>query len=203
MEIDKIDKKQRLRLMLSNLFGEELLSLDEVAKLLKVSEFYLLGLIRKGKIKAFKIEDYWFIKFDWVKQFRQEIYQHIFEEVSQLDNLNKKKWIKPIKQKKIILPPFFIFSCRLITTSFLLAMMTLAFALMVPFPEKIIIGKNYFLLKILSITETSTQPIKYFSQLTIPQSKINDEKLTQWLRSFFNNYNNRGQVAGESEIIDE
>lgn len=203
----EINKKQQLKLMLTDLVGEGLLSLDEAAKLLKVSEAYLLDLIRRGKIKAFKVEEYWFVKFDWVEQFRQEIAQHLFSVIDQSDSLQnfRQKWIKIIKQKrkKLIFPPFFVISCRLITATFLLAMMTLSCALLIPFPEKVIIGKNYFLLKILSLTETSVKSIRYVSQLTTSSEKINDEKLTLWLRSFLNHHTQSGQVAGESEAVNE
>lgn len=203
----EINKKQQLKLMLADLVGEGLLSLDEAAKLLKVSEAYLLGLIRRGKIKAFKVEEYWFVRFDWVEQFRQEIAKHLFSVIDQSDNLQnfRQKWIKTIKKKrkKLIFLPLFIVSCRLVTVTFLLAMMTLSCALLMPFPEKVIIGKNYFLLKILSLTETPIKSIRYVSQLTTSSVKINDEKLTLWLRSFLNYDTQSGQVAGVNEVVDE
>ena len=203
----EIDKKQQLKLMLADLVGGGLLSLDEAAKLLKVSEAYLVRLIRRGKVKAFKVEEYWFVKFDWIEQFRQEVTQQLFSVIDQPNALQsfRQKWIKPIKQqrRKLIFSPLFIASCQLIATAFLLAMMTLSCALLMPFPEKVIIGKNYFLLKILSLAEAPVKSINYIIQLTTSPVKINDEKLTSWLRSFFNHPTQTGQVAGESEAANE
>jgi len=202
--MEGLDKKERSKLILNDLVDDELLSLDEAAKLLKVSESYLLSLVRRGKIKAFKFDEYWFIKLDWIKQFRQQIQDHISEIITAENFDNNYRWIKPIKKKENINNSFFIFSFRLLSFSFLFAIMVLASAWMMPFANNLAISDTYFLSAVLTVSNIYTKPVNSLSKLIITQSKINDEVLTLWVRSILiNNQDNIGQVAGTSEGFNE
>lgn len=199
------NKKEQLRLMLSDFVGDGLMSLDEVAKLLKVSDSYLFGLIRRGKIKAFKVDEYWFIKLDWLEQFRQQICEYISEAVNQSEIVSiPNRWVRPVKRKKNVASIFFIFSFKLMLASLLLTFMVLTSAWMMPFPNEIIRLNEYLLSGVLAVSNIYAKPVELFSEVIVFGSKINDEKLTGWSRNMLGNEKNiGGRVAGASEGFEE
>lgn len=191
--------------MLKDFAGDGLLPLDEAARLLKVSEPYLLSLVRRGKLKAFKVDEHWFIKLDWLEQFRQQIREHISEVTSQSEvPATASRWVKPVRSKKVLVPDFFVFSLQLATASFTLAVMVLASAWMMPFPDKVAVGDDYLLSGVLAVSGIYAKPAKAFSEVIVSGSKIDDEELTRWSRGILgDSKNDGGQVAGASEGFEE
>lgn len=197
----EVDKKEQLRLMLADFAGDGLLPLDEAARLLKVSEPYLLSLVRRGKVKAFKVDEHWFIRLDWLEQFRQQIREHISEVAAQDgSSISVGRWVKPVKKKKLPAYDFVIFSFQLTGASFMLAIMVLASAWMMPFSNKVLVSDDYLLSGVLVVSGFYAKPAKAFSEVVVSGSKINDEELTRWSRGILGgNKNDAGQVAGASE----
>lgn len=197
----EVDKKEQLRRMLAGFAGEGLLPLDEATKLLRVSESYLLSLVRRGKVKAFKVDEHWFIKLDWLEQFRQEVREHISEITAQDESsIPVGRWVKPIKKKKLLAQDFLIFSFRLTAASFTLAAMVLASAWMMPFSDKVATSDDYLLSGVFVVSGVYAKPARAFSEAVVSGSKINDEELTHWSRSVLGGgENDAGQVAGASE----
>jgi len=106
----------------------------------------------------------------------------------------------PAEKKKLPVYDFFIFSFQLTGASFMLAVMVLASAWMMPFSRRVAAGDDYLLYGVLAVSGFYAKPAKAFSEVVVSGSKINDEELTRWSRSILGgNKNDAGQVAGASE----
>jgi len=61
--------------------ASEYLPLFEFAKKLKLKEEYLIGLAKSGRLKAFKIDDYWLSTSTWVNEWLDEVKNHLRREI--------------------------------------------------------------------------------------------------------------------------
>lgn len=61
--------------------ANEYLPLFEFAKQLKLGEEYLIGLAKSGRLKAFKIDDYWLSTATWIKEWLDEVKNNIHQEI--------------------------------------------------------------------------------------------------------------------------
>jgi len=62
--------------------ANEYLPLFEFAQQLKLKEEYLIGLAKSGRLKAFKIDDYWLSTAAWVKEWLEEVKGHLHQEIA-------------------------------------------------------------------------------------------------------------------------
>jgi hypothetical protein len=72
--------KETMKVLLKKFATSDLLLLSEAAAKLKVTEKYLEGLLKAGKIKGFKVGESWFVEEDWLNDFRCKIKQSLREE---------------------------------------------------------------------------------------------------------------------------
>lgn len=203
-----VQDQQTLKLLLKKFARSDLFLLSEAAQRLGVGEDYLRDLIKSGKVKAFKADQYWFIEEDWVEEFRNKLKSRLQEEIKQSTRPVKNNiWTKPIAGKKLKLIKLSATGWdRAVWATYGLAVMALAFAFLVaPIrvnPQKAAVGNGFLFLthqvygypssKLASIDGL---PAKRFV------AKINDEDLTKFLKRLFRppQLNYPGQVAGESE----
>ena len=61
--------------------ANEYLPLFEFAKSLKLNEEYLIGLAKSGRLKAFKLDDYWLSTSPWVNEWLGEVKDHLRQEI--------------------------------------------------------------------------------------------------------------------------
>lgn len=62
--------------------ANEYLPLFEFAQQLKLKEEYLINLAKSGRLKAFKIDDYWLSTAVWVKEWLEEVKGHLHQEIA-------------------------------------------------------------------------------------------------------------------------
>ena len=62
--------------------ANEYLPLFEFANGLKLKEEYLIGLAKSGRLKAFKIDDYWLSTSQWVNEWLEEVKNNLHQEIS-------------------------------------------------------------------------------------------------------------------------
>ncbi len=194
----EVDKKEQLRQMLSGFAGDGLLPLDEAAKLLKVSEGYLLGLIRRGKLKAFKVDEHWFVQMKWLEQFREDVRKHISEA---LPASSASKWVKPIKRKKSGFMPFALASFEVAVVSLLLAVILPVFSVLASPARLAEKGLDMMAYGALSVSDFYRRPVSSVAAAISSKKKINDEQITRWSRQLLGAIVPvSGTVAGASEI---
>jgi len=189
-------RKRQFKEMLSALTGDGLLSLDEAAKLLRVSENYLMGLIRRGKVKAFKVDDQWLVHLHWIEDFKDEVRRHIDEELAVRPTATS-RWVKRVDSRRQPATVALIFSIQtLAIASFVAIIMP---ALIFVFPQLGILktGGQELSQTVLKVSYVSRASIDVAKLAALSPQKINDEKLTQLIGSIFNKP--AGQVAGARE----
>lgn len=83
-------RKKKIETPTANVWGKiitgdvnEYLPLFEFAKQLKLKEEYLIGLAKSGRLKAFKLDDYWLSTSQWVNEWLEEVKSHLEQEISQ------------------------------------------------------------------------------------------------------------------------
>jgi AraC-like DNA-binding protein len=95
-----------LKDMLKKYARTELLSLGELAAHLKMSEDYLHDLIRQGKIKAFKVGEYWFMEEKWLNDFRLKLKQDLTLHADNHELIAERRvrWVKGLPARRRIWP---------------------------------------------------------------------------------------------------
>lgn len=78
-----------------------MLHIGEVAEELKVTENYLIDLARRGKIKAFKVGEHWFMEEDWVSDYRR-IMKGLLHQADAIEReIQRTGWSRPIKASRV------------------------------------------------------------------------------------------------------
>ena len=189
-------RKRQFKEALSALTGDGLLSLDEAAKLLRVSEIYLMGLIRRGKVKAFKVDDQWLVHLHWVEDFKDEVRRHIDEELA-IRPATSSRWVKRVDSRRHPATVALVFSVQTFAIALFVAiiMPTLIFV----FPQLGILktGGETLGQTVLKVSYVSQVSIDIAKSAASSSQKINDERLTKFIGSILNK--SAGQVAGARE----
>ena len=81
-------RKKKTEQSTDNIWGKiitgdasEYLPLFEFAEKLKLKEEYLIGLAKSGRLKAFKIDDYWLSTSAWINDWLEEVKNHLHREI--------------------------------------------------------------------------------------------------------------------------
>lgn len=105
-------RKKKIETPATNIWGKiitgdvnEYLPLFEFAKQLKLKEEYLIGLAKSGRLKAFKLDDYWLSTSQWVNEWLEEVKSHLEREIGQEETavtaaLPQQKKANPIRSAK-------------------------------------------------------------------------------------------------------
>lgn len=206
--------KETMKVLLGKFAQSDLLLLSEAATKLKVTEKYLEGLLRSGKIKGFKVGEHWFVEEAWLDDFRRKIKQSIQEAVParrrashstrsyvKVYRTNKQQSLRP----KIDWWPA-VQKWAWSSVGLAVAMICLAF-FCVPF---ISIGMQkqelaaIFLNGVFKVYETPRLEAERVDRrlvLVLP-SRIDDEALTRFLSNLWQSHRlyRPGQVAGETDV---
>jgi len=102
-------RKKKTETSAENVWGKiltgdanEYLPLFEFAKQLKLKEEYLIGLAKSGRLKAFKIDDYWLSTAVWVKEWLEEVKDSLHQEITTTTELTPQPE-QPIKEEAKIM----------------------------------------------------------------------------------------------------
>lgn len=156
--------------------------IGEAAEELKVTEKYLIDLARKGKIKAFKIGEHWFLEEDWVNDFRKIMKNLLHEAVAIENELHGQRagWSRNAK-RSFNFRPVWRLSYSVAIASVVLAVIGVSFSFMMLPIINFSLHRQETAKTFLAATyQAYGYPIKTVSNINIP---INDEKLTGALYS--------------------
>jgi hypothetical protein len=188
--------------------------LAEAAGELKMSQDYLIKLIKVGKIKAFKVGQDWFIEENWLDDFKSNLRKDLDFEAEKeklIDYSSKfvRKIRKSQRQKEFSLPVVFLVNEFFKVTVSSLALVLLSFVFCGVLFLIIIVDNNKTVIASSFISTTNeiyTSPLAGYNylQLVSKNSKINDEVLTEFAGVVFDKVQfsseRLGQVAGEMEV---
>jgi len=179
-----------------------LLHIAEAAEKLKVTEKYLTDLAVRGKIKAYKVGEHWFMEEKWLHDFRGALRQLLDAETG--GGLQRPGWVRQLAPRKRIIPlgvikPVFSFAFQTVAAVFVLAFVSISFAfLTLPLAR---VGLNRVTIASAFLTATYRVyglPLDYARSISFA-GPINDEGLTHVFYRLAGK-NPPGQVAGVYEV---
>lgn len=208
---------QTTKNLLNKFVTGNLFLLAEAASELKMSEDYLIKLIKAGKIKAFKVGNDWFIGETWLADFKSSVRRGLdFESEKEKLVDCSSKFVRKIRKsqrpKEFSLPVIFLVNefFKVTVSSLVLALLSFVFCgvlflIVIVDSNKTAIAGSF----ISATNEFYTQPFKgvYYLQSISKKSKVNDEVLTEFAGAVFNKIqfssDRLGQVAGEMEFKED
>jgi len=110
---------RQLKDSLSKYSKSQLLHLSEAAEILHVTEGHLANLMKQGKVRGFRVGEYWFMEESWVDDFRSLVKKSLAREMESLKSsmphghgwsrpLNPRRYPKLKLRASRILSPFLI-----------------------------------------------------------------------------------------------
>lgn len=196
--------QQILKSMLNKFVPDGLFSLSEASQKLRVKEDYLLKMIEAGKLKGFRIGEYWFLEEKWLESFKALIHSNLEAESLNHQSIAErhKKWSRPVAIKRHANKKINVRSLSSATWSFSFYSLVLAFAVVgVSFTSTAFWGvyqqRQYLGVVLLTAVDNFySAPMHIGKELVI--DKIDDERLTGALASFLH-LPLEGRVAGVAE----
>jgi excisionase family DNA binding protein len=196
---------QTLKHLLKSFSQSELFVIEEVAHYLKVSEKYVLNAIKTGELKAFKVDEHWFIEEKWLAEYKNQLKVQVVKESTdnQLLKHQSRNWIrkieKPEKRENFFgLKPWewFVYPLGLAFATFSLA------CFMIPLLEVYGQKQEVAVIFLKQVDLVYSVPADLLPAKNIIQSEIafiDDEVLTRKLNIFIQRFWQSGQVAGAFE----
>ncbi|MFA6918928.1 MAG: hypothetical protein WC244_02320 [Patescibacteria group bacterium] len=79
--------------------GKDYFSLEEAAKKFSFTLKYLMNMVSKGKLKAFKIHDVWYTSEAWIHEHKREVVNLIDHEIEHSREYLKhlQKWVRSFR----------------------------------------------------------------------------------------------------------
>ncbi|MFA5021413.1 MAG: hypothetical protein WC517_05170 [Patescibacteria group bacterium] len=194
------EKISELKNSLGKYSKSRLLHLAEAAKELKVTEKYLAELARRGKVKAFRVGEHWFLEEKWLNDFRGVMKGLLGEEVAGADEVRQPSanWVRSLPLRKRLWPAFnfrqaLVLVSQTAVAAVILSLVGLGFGLLCLPLASVGLNRDSIAVNFLAATYRAYgAPAAVAGRLAV-DLPINDEDLTISL------YNLAGRVAGAYE----